>query len=378
MGEVYAAKDPRLNRIVALKVLTSSVAPDPERVARFRREAQAVAALNHPNIVTIYSVEEHDGIPFLTMELVQGKTLAEHMKAGGMALDALLRLALGVTDALVAAHARGIVHRDIKPANIMITNDGHLKVLDFGLAKLLETKTGSDNTTVALDRLTGEAGIVGTIDYMSPEQAEGKPADHRSDVFSFGVVLYQMASGARPFTGATPISVITSILRDTPARLADTRAECPPALSRIVHRCLEKDPARRYQDTRDLRNDLEEVQRDITEPVRRSSSESVEKRIRRPIRYLGAALVFIAMAIGGAAYLARLGWSDTRATNEFEVDKVALLTTQGRASTAVVSPDGRYVAHVTTIEGKPSLWMRQTVGTSDIQIVRPPKSDIRV
>ena len=187
MGEVYVAEDSKLNRRVALKVLTGLTASDPERRARFEREAKAVAALNHPNIVTIHSVEEADGVPFLTMELVEGRLLSSLITPGGMPLDALLRTGIGISDAIAAAHQKGITHRDLKPANVMITNDGRVKVLDFGLAKLREAELDADGVTqMPASDLTGEGRIIGTIAYMSPEQAEGKVVDQRSDIFSLG------------------------------------------------------------------------------------------------------------------------------------------------------------------------------------------------
>src|SRR6188474_2683268 len=200
MGEVYVAEDSKLNRRVALKVLTGLTASDPERRARFEREAKAVAALNHPNIVTIHSVEEADGVPFLTMELVEGRLLSSLITPGGMPLDALLRTGIGISDAIAAAHQKGITHRDLKPANVMITNDGRVKVLDFGLAKLREAGLDADGVTqMPASDLTGEGRIIGTIAYMSPEQAEGKVVDQRSDIFSLGVMLHEMATGERPF-----------------------------------------------------------------------------------------------------------------------------------------------------------------------------------
>src|SRR5512143_1814881 len=204
MGEVYAAEDTKLHRTVALKILPSLMASDPDRRKRFEREAQAVAALNHPNIVTIYSVEEAGGVMFLTMEAVEGRTLKEILEKGPVSIDALLPIAIAVSDAMAAAHQRGITHRDLKPANVMVTPDNRVKVLDFGLAKLQEVQhlEASDQPTrLRSDDLTGEGRIIGTVAYMSPEQAEGKPVDPRADVFALGVILYEMATGQRPFKG---------------------------------------------------------------------------------------------------------------------------------------------------------------------------------
>ena len=258
MGEVYAAEDTRLSRQVALKVLRPEMAADPERLRRFQREARAVAALSHPNIVTLYSVEEADGVQFLTMELVEGKTLAEVIPEGGLPLGALLELAVPLVEAVAFAHERGIVHRDLKPANVMLAADGRLKVLDFGLAKLRPESSVDETTRLLTVSLTGQA-VVGTAAYMSPEQAEGRPVDHRSDIFSLGVILYELACGTRPFGGDTAVSVISAILKDTPRPVSAMNRAVPPALERVITRALAKDPAERYQEAADLRNELMRV-----------------------------------------------------------------------------------------------------------------------
>jgi len=263
MGEVYRARDPRLNRDVAIKILPDVGAGDPDRRERFAREARAVAALNHPNIVTIHSVEEADGRIFLTMEIVEGRSLADLLVKGALPLDGLLKVAIAVADAIAAAHQKGITHRDLKPANVMLGEGdqaGRVKVLDFGLAKLVAAPIDvSGLTTVAADPITGEGRILGTVAYMSPEQAQGQPIDARSDLFSLGVMLFEMATGQRPFSGETSMSVISSILKDTPKSVSDLNAALPRDLGRIVRRALTKDPERRYQTAKDLRNDLEEL-----------------------------------------------------------------------------------------------------------------------
>jgi len=259
MGEVYRAEDTRLKRQVALKVLPEGMARDPERLRRFQREAEAIASLNHPGIVTIFSVEEADGVHFLTMELVSGQRLDEMVPSGGMTLEGFIELAVPLVEALVAAHDRGITHRDLKPANIMVTDDGQLKVLDFGLAKLRQPDTISDQTQLPTEALTQEGLVLGTIPYMSPEQLEGRQVDHRSDVFSVGVVLHEMITGERPFKGKSSASLITAILRDRPESVGRLRADVPLALERVILRCLQKDPDRRYQTAKDLRNELEEL-----------------------------------------------------------------------------------------------------------------------
>jgi serine/threonine protein kinase/tetratricopeptide (TPR) repeat protein len=259
MGEVYRAEDTRLKRQVALKVLPEGMARDPERLRRFQREAEAIASLSHPGIVTIFSVEEAEGVHFLTMELVSGKRLDEIVPSGGMALEDFVEVALPLVEALVAAHDRGITHRDLKPANIMVTDDGMLKVLDFGLAKLRQPDTVSDETHLPTEALTQEGLVLGTIPYMAPEQLEGRPVDHRADVFSVGIVLHEMLTGERPFKGKSSASLITAILRDRPGPVSKLRSDVPPALERVILRCLQKDPDRRFQTTKDLRNELEEM-----------------------------------------------------------------------------------------------------------------------
>ena len=260
MGEVYAAEDTKLQRRVALKLLPPEMAGDPERLQRFQREARAIAALTHPNVVTIYSVEEADGVQFLTMELVEGKTLGDIIPEGGLPLEELLRLAVPLVDAVAAAHQHGIVHRDLKPANVMLATDGRLKVLDFGLAKLKPEVATTETTELATQTLTRHHTIVGTAAYMSPEQAEGRPVDQRSDIFSLGVVLYEMACGRRPFAGDTAVSLISAIIKDTPRPLSEVKRDVPPALDRIVSRALAKAPAARYQHALELRDDLQQVQ----------------------------------------------------------------------------------------------------------------------
>ena len=253
MGTVYAAEDTKLGRQVALKVLPPDLAGDPERLERFQREARAVAALNHPNIVVLYSVEESEGTHFLTMELVEGEPLSHQIPAGGLPIETLVASGTALAEAMGAAHDRGITHRDLKPANVMVTDEGRIKVLDFGLAKLTELAPGDDDETQLMPtELTGEGRIVGTLTHMSPEQAEGKPVDSRTDVFSFGVLLYQMATGQLPFEGDTAASTMAKILETSPEPPSQIRPELPADLERIVGRCLEKNPADRYNDTRDL------------------------------------------------------------------------------------------------------------------------------
>lgn len=258
MGEVYRATDAKLGRDVALKILPAAMARDSSRLSRFQREARTVAALNHPNIVTIFSVEEVDGVHFLTMELVEGEPLGKLIPPGGLEPGQIVEIAHALADALAAAHEKGIVHRDLKPTNIMVTRDGRVKVLDFGLAK--ETRSAShDDATLPSPERTQAGVVVGTPAYMSPEQIAGRPLDHRSDIFSLGIVLFEMATGQRPFQGRSTAELSSSILRDSPSLVSEVRPGIPADLVRIVRRCLEKDPKRRIQTARDVANQFAEA-----------------------------------------------------------------------------------------------------------------------
>ena len=260
MGEVFRAHDPRLDRDVAIKVLPAAMARDPDRLARFQREARSVAALNHPHIVTIYSVEEAAGVHFLTMELVTGQPLDRIIPAQGLPFEQIVDIAGSLADALAAAHDKGIVHRDLKPANVMVARDGRVKVLDFGLAKDVSDAAPYAATRTSLGNT--QAGMVmGTPAYMSPEQVSGRPLDHRTDIFSLGVVLHEMSTGRPPFAGASAAELISAILRDTPAPLTDLRPDFPADLARIVRRCLEKDPRHRVQTARDVANEFRDLAR---------------------------------------------------------------------------------------------------------------------
>ena len=262
MGEVYLAEDTKLGREVAIKVLPTEMAADPTRLERFQREARAVAALNHPNIVTIYSVEEAGGTHFLAMELVEGHTLSEEIPAGGLGLGRFFELAIAMTRAVAAAHAKGITHRDLKPANVMVNREDQVKVLDFGLAKLTEETVAPQMTQMPTEALTQEGLVIGTIPYMSPEQVEGKPIDARTDIFSLGVLFYEMATGERPFRGDTSPALMSSILRDVPQPVVEVRADLPRHLGRILNRCLEKNPQLRYSSAADVAYELESFRKE--------------------------------------------------------------------------------------------------------------------
>jgi Tol biopolymer transport system component/predicted Ser/Thr protein kinase len=379
MGEVYLADDAKLGRRVALKVLSSTLANDPDRRERFEREARAAAALNHPNIVTIHSVETIDGVPFITLELVDGETLADLIPPGGLPLDRVLTLGIPLADAVGAAHQRGITHRDLKPANVMVTSDGRLKVLDFGLAKVKEEAQFATEAGMPTAALTGEGRIVGTVAYMSPEQAEGKAIDQRSDVFSLGIILYEMATGKRPFEGDTHISTLSSIIKDTPTPIADVRPGLPRELSKIINRCLAKDLEDRYQSAKDLRNDLRALKNELTSgdvvPISSASgvhSAPVAVAARLPVALMAASIVAVVALAGAAAFwLTRDAAPAESVSRPFDSINLTRLTTTGRAGLAAMSRDGRYVAHVTFGEGQQSLWLRQIATTSNVEIVPP-------
>jgi TolB-like protein/Tfp pilus assembly protein PilF len=264
MGEVWRAEDTKLGRDVALKILSEEFADNVERLERFEREARAVASLNHPHIVTIYSVEEMEGIHFLTMELIEGRSLDKLIPEGGLDLENFFNLATPLAEAISAAHDKSVIHRDLKPSNVMVDGEGRVKVLDFGLAKLQQAGDVSESTELPTEALTGVGMVVGTVPYMSPEQIEGKIVDHRTDVFSLGVLLYEMATGERPFSGESQPALMSSILKDVPQSVVDTRSDLPRHVGRVIGRCLEKDRRDRYQTARDVYNELKALRREAS------------------------------------------------------------------------------------------------------------------
>src|SRR5271168_644948 len=264
MAEVYRATDTKLGRDIALKVLPAEMAQDPERLGRFRREAKTLAQLDHPNIVTIYSVEESDGVHFLTMQLVEGQPLDRLIPQGGLPAEQIVEIAGALGDALAAAHEKGIVHRDLKPANVMVSNEGRVKVLDFGLAKDIHAVNVGDATMTSASQ-TQVGVVMGTPAYMSPEQTSGRPLDHRTDIFSLGVMLHEMATGQRPFEGNSSAELVSAILRDTPPSVTDARPDLPSDLARVIRRCLEKDPRHRVQTARDVSNEFRDLARQTTQ-----------------------------------------------------------------------------------------------------------------
>ena len=256
MGEVYRARDTKLNRDVALKTLPTAFAPDDDGLARFKREARALASLNHAHIVTIFSIEEHHDVPFMTMELIEGHPLNQRIPAGGLAVARLFDIAIALADALAAAHHKHIIHRDLKPANVMVTDDGRVKVLDFGLARAVDGGHSGAADEVTTRGLTQARMVVGTMPYMSPEQIEAASLDHRTDLFSLGVVLYELATGARPFRGDSSPALMSSILKDRPRPVGEQRTDVPGDLCRLIERCLEKQPRDRIQTAAEILAEL--------------------------------------------------------------------------------------------------------------------------
>lgn len=315
MGAVYLAQDTELGREVALKVLPSQTANDPARLQRFKQEARSIAALNHPNIVTVFSVEVADDTHFITMELVKGQRLTDLIPPEGLPVDTLLELAESLADAVAAAHHQGITHRDLKPDNVMIDEQGRLKVLDFGIAKVEQTTSDDkDETADIAAEATAEGSLIGTVAYMSPEQAQGQPVGPTSDVFSLGIVLYEMATGRRPFDGDNNFSILAAIMRDTPDPASSSSHRIPTVLDRIISRCIQKDPADRYETAEGLRDDLHKLRQ-------RVSPEAVSRRKRSRLALAGAAVLVLAVVAAGvwiSHQNARVRWARNEAMPAIE------------------------------------------------------------
>jgi serine/threonine-protein kinase len=349
MGEVYRAQDAKLGRDVALKVLPAEMAHDPERLARFHREAKALAQLDHPNIVTIHSVEECNGVHFLTMQLVEGRSLDRVIPASGLPLEQIVEIARALGDALAVAHDKGIVHRDLKPGNVMVTNEGHVKVLDFGLAKDIRAANGGD-LTLTSDSQTQIGVVMGTPAYMSPEQAAGRLLDHRTDIFSLGVVLHEMATGRRPFEGTSSAELVSAILRDTPPSVTDARPDLPSDLARIIRRCLEKDPSHRVQTARDVSNEFRDLARQTSQKLAAATSSTSSSRavpaadsgIPHADEVSGVKRHAIALTI--AAILLVIGFAGVgiylKGPKAGQVDSIAVLPLENRSN----DPEAEYIS----------------------------------
>jgi serine/threonine protein kinase len=363
MGEVYRAYDEAMHREVAIKVLPAALTSDKDRLARFEQEAQTAGALNHPNILVIHHIESHDDAPYIVSELLDGETLRE--RTGGVALSQrkAIDYALQIAQGLAAAHEKGIVHRDLKPENIFITKDGRVKILDFGLAKLTGSDGNQPQTEVPTRRVNTDPGMVmGTIGYMSPEQVRGKPADHRSDIFSFGAILYEMLSGRRAFRGESTADTITAILREDPPDLSGTNPGINPALERVVNHCLEKNPEERFHSARDLAFAVEALSGNAgtsTSAATVLRSLPPPKRKTRELIAWSAAGLFLIIAIVLAwFYFKRPAVAEPTISFVVAMPKDAV-----EVSSPVISPDGRSLAFVVTARGNRSLYLRSLAST---------------
>jgi serine/threonine protein kinase len=347
MGEVYRARDTRLGRDVAIKVLPEALAHEADRLRRFEQEARTIAALNHPNILGIHDIGAHDGAPFLVSEFLEGQTLRERLVSGPLPVRRAIEYALGVALGLAAAHEKGIVHRDLKPENVFVTRDERIKVLDFGLAKLVSLE-GNHETTVTLNSPASLPGMVmGTVGYMSPEQVRGEPIDPRSDIFSFGAVLYEMLTGKRAFKRETSAETMTAILREEPRALNDTGWQGPPELQRTLARCLEKNVGRRFQSASDLAFAIESLSG--TSPGQ-STGQSTAKIVPQP----KSRRAWLPWVIAAALLVGAVVWEMFRpaAAPANPLEKAHFTrVTDFESVDAAISPDGRFVAFVSDHDG---------------------------
>jgi eukaryotic-like serine/threonine-protein kinase len=344
MGEVYKARDEHLDRFAALKLLPAERLNDPERRLRFVQEAKSASALNHPNIIHIYDVTESEGTPFLAMEYVPGRTLGQLIGRKGLPLNEALKYSVQIADGLAKAHSAGIVHRDLKPSNVMVTDEGLIKVLDFGLAKLTEPAGGELTETRSTRHLetprTGKGMIVGTAAYMSPEQAEGKTVDSRSDIFSFGAVLYEMLSGRRAFQGDSYMATLAQVLREEPIPLHEVAPGVPPELEKLVARCLRKDPERRLRSMADLKVALQELKEDSESGRLPQTVSGAKARAPLQRKWWLAASAFCALAAAALLWL----FLPSSRTRESALKEVPLTSYPGSENSPTFSPDGNQIA----------------------------------
>ena len=411
MGEVYLAEDTRLHRYVALKILPAAVASDQDRMRRFEQEAQATAALNHPNIAQIYEIGVADGVNFMAMELIQGVTLRAKIQNERPALRQLLKYLQQVAEGLAKAHAAGVVHRDLKPDNIMITSDDYAKILDFGLAKLIEPAQGKDDllgeaVTREMRQHSGPGTVMGTVGYMSPEQVQGLSVDQRSDIFAFGCILYESVTGQQPFAGNSPIDSLHKIIYESPPPINSLNIAVPLELQRIVGRCLMKDPGKRYQAIDDVASDLHDLRRKMRSeneeqlPLRSSqrrtsivstgkpdhpeitrasispttafdaAQSSAQREAKRHRRATAIILIVLMVVLAVAGYgLFKFTSRKTTPGLLFHEMTMTKLTNGDRTVHAAISPDGKYVAYVLSGSERSGIWLKHLATMSDTQIV---------
>src|SRR5947209_4594989 len=350
MGEVYRAHDNRLGRDVALKVLPSAFSSDADRLRRFEQEARAAGLLNHPNILAIYDVGAHDGTPFVVSELLEGETLRSRLKGGALALRKAIDYAQQIAHGLAAAHEKGIVHRDLKPENLFITRDGRVKILDFGLAKLAQPQFTSAAESATLTRrvasMTTPGVIVGTVGYMSPEQVRGERVDHRSDLFSFGAILYEMLSGQRAFHENSAVETMNAILKEEPPELAQTSQQVSPAVERIVQHCLEKSVDERFQSARDIGFALEALSGLSSASAAAAVTVTPARWSRRWMIALGVLAIIAALALGTLVGV-RVGEKPPPSFHR-------LTFRRGTIWSARFAPDGQTIIYGASWEGQPS------------------------
>ncbi len=379
MGEVYRAHDSRLDRTVALKVLPASFSADRERLQRFAQEARAAAALNHPNILSIFDIGEEQGAPYVVSELLEGETLRERLRNGALPTRKAIDYAIQVAKGLAAAHEKGIVHRDLKPENLFLTNDGRVKILDFGLAKLTRPEAVSGSADAPTVQVATETGLVmGTAGYMSPEQVRAKPTDNRSDIFSFGAILYEMISGKRAFHGESAADTMSAILREETPELSETARNVPPGLERIVRHCLEKHPAQRFQSAGDLAFDLESLT-EISATTKSGAQAAVQQASVQTSR---RSLVAAAAVLTLAAAMLGLGWWLGRGTGPAAPPEYQQITFRtGSIGNARFTPDGSIVYSAAWDGGAGQLYMARTdengsreLGLKDAELLSISKS----
>ena len=363
MGEVYRARDARLGRDVAIKVLPAFFANDPDRLRRFEQEARAASALNHPGILTIHDFGEHDGTPYVVSELLEGQTLRERLDGSPIPLRKSVDYAGQIARGLAAAHDKGIVHRDLKPENVFVTSDGRVKILDFGLAKLVRAQQQHTIGREAPTLDTEPGAILGTVGYMSPEQVRGVPADHRSDIFSFGVILYEMVTGRRAFAGDSSVETLNAILKEEPKQLASTDSSIPEGVRRIVSHCLEKEPGDRFQSLRDVAFYLDS----FSDPGIATRTTAV--RVDRPANRRWAAFALAGAVLLALGYAA--GTSRRAGAPPPSAISVARLTDfGGLEESPAISPDGKSVAFTAYVGDKRQVWIKMIAGGAALQITR--------